>query len=138
MKKHPFFSRRNFIKLLLWVAGFLGLGGLVRFFSFNTPATQPSRFELGDVKEFPEGSRTIRVEIPAVIYNQAGNISAYSLICTHLGCRVEEKGSGFECPCHGSVFDHNGKVIKGPAQEPLPAYDVEISEDRQVIIKAHE
>ncbi len=135
MKTHPVVSRRNFFRLLFWVAGLLGLGGLVRYFSFEPLATEASRFELGDVNEFPVGSRTVRMEIPAVIYNQAGDISAYRLICTHLGCRVEEAGSDFECPCHGSVFDRNGKVIKGPAQKPLPAFEVEISEKWQLILK---
>jgi len=135
MKTHPIISRRNFVRLLLWVAGLLGLGGLVRYFSYGPLADQPTRFELGDVNNFPAGSHTIRMEIPAVIYNEAGVIRAYRLICTHLGCIVEESGSDLKCPCHGSVFDRNGKVIKGPAQKPLQAMDVEISQNDQLILK---
>jgi cytochrome b6-f complex iron-sulfur subunit len=137
MKTHPVLSRRNFVRLLLWMAGLLGLGGLVRYFSYEPLAERASRFDLGDVNDFPVGSRTVRMDIPAVIYNEADGIIAYRLICTHLGCRVEEAGSDFECPCHGSVFDRNGKDIKGPAQKPLQAMDVEISEDKQLILTTH-
>ena len=47
--------------------------------------------------------------------------------CTHLGCipaKVEEDGRGWACPCHGSVFDMAGRVLKGPAATnlPLPPY----------------
>ena len=43
--------------------------------------------------------------------------------CTHLGCiptKVEEGAAGWACPCHGSIFDLAGRVIKGPAAENLP------------------
>mmetsp|Transcript_90365 Transcript_90365/g.255914 ORF Transcript_90365/g.255914 Transcript_90365/m.255914 type:complete len:232 (+) Transcript_90365:49-744(+) len=38
-------------------------------------------------------------------------------VCTHLGCVVPwVKGSNkFICPCHGSQYDENGKVVRGPA-----------------------
>ena len=45
---------------------------------------------------------------------------ALSLICTHLGCIVKPSAGGFECPCHGSRFDRNGAVVKGPAPKALP------------------
>lgn len=41
--------------------------------------------------------------------------------CTHMGCRLRknpDEGS-WECPCHGSEFDGDGKVIFSPAQKNL-------------------
>lgn len=41
--------------------------------------------------------------------------------CTHAGCQAtwDEKKEMFICPCHGSKFDKDGKVIEGPAKEDL-------------------
>lgn len=127
-------SRRNFIKFithsLFGVSGLLGLKGLACFFSYEPEPEVPSVFDLGNISNYPVGSRTIRADIPAVIYNHAGEFIAYSLICTHLGCSAETKGDGFACSCHGSRFDRDGKVLEGPAQKSLREMRVEILEDQ--------
>lgn len=45
--------------------------------------------------------------------------------CPHMGCRlVYNKADGrYECPCHGSQFEKDGKICCGPAQEGLPFID---------------
>ena len=132
MKNPSRISRRDFVKLytnaLFGLGGLLGLGGLIRYFSYYPPEA-PVEFDLGDISNFPIGSRTIRSDIPAVISNLDGEIVAQSLVCTHLGCTVAEDESGFACPCHGSRFDQNGNVLAGPAQKPLKRLRVEILED---------
>jgi len=50
---------------------------------------------------------------------------ALSLICTHLGCTVTVTENGLACPCHGSLFDRQGKVLKGPADRALIQLPVE-------------
>jgi glycine/D-amino acid oxidase-like deaminating enzyme/nitrite reductase/ring-hydroxylating ferredoxin subunit len=37
--------------------------------------------------------------------------------CPHLGCRLEWNGEerSWDCPCHGSRFDCDGRVLEGPA-----------------------
>lgn len=42
--------------------------------------------------------------------------------CPHLGCRLvyNRMDGRYECPCHGSQFEQNGKICVGPAQESLP------------------
>ncbi|MDQ0664205.1 glycine/D-amino acid oxidase-like deaminating enzyme/nitrite reductase/ring-hydroxylating ferredoxin subunit [Arthrobacter ulcerisalmonis] len=54
--------------------------------------------------------------------DQAGGVHAVSAVCTHLGCTVGfNRGERtWDCPCHGSRFDVDGKVIQGPATEDLP------------------
>ncbi|TQJ36555.1 FAD-dependent oxidoreductase [Arthrobacter sp. SLBN-122] len=58
----------------------------------------------------------------AYFRDEAGRIHAVSAICTHLGCTVGfNRGERtWDCPCHGSRFDVDGKVIQGPATEDLP------------------
>lgn len=38
--------------------------------------------------------------------------------CPHLGCRLEwnPEEESYDCPCHGSRFDREGRLIDGPAQ----------------------
>ena len=38
-------------------------------------------------------------------------------VCTHLGCVVpwNKAANKYMCPCHGSQYDPNGKVVRGPA-----------------------
>jgi cytochrome b6-f complex iron-sulfur subunit len=135
LDKQPVLSRAVFIRFLLWLAGILGLGGLVRYFSYKPGADQVSQFQVGAVENFPAGSTTFRLEIPAVIYNDNGVLRALRLTCTHLGCVPEAAGDLLQCPCHGSEFDREGKVVRGPATRPLQALEVEISPDGQVSVK---
>ena len=48
-------------------------------------------------------------------------------VCTHLGCvplgqktgDIKGQYGGWFCPCHGSHYDHSGRIRKGPAPENL-------------------
>lgn len=133
MTSKPSLSRRDFIKtsinFLFGLSGFLGLAGLIRFFSYEPDPGTQTEFDLGEAAHYPADSRTVRADIPAVIYNRAGKFVAYSLTCTHLGCTVEENSAGFACPCHGSAYDKDGALLKGPAQKRLQRLRVESLED---------
>ncbi len=130
-------TRRDFIKLstnaLFSLGGLLGLGGLIRYFNYYPPEA-PVEFDLGDIANFPVGSRTVRSDIPAVIINRNGEIVAQSLVCTHLGCTLDESPTGFDCPCHGSRFDEDGNVLTGPAQKPLKTLRVELLEGGRLVL----
>lgn len=54
---------------------------------------------------------------------------ALSPICTHLGCTVEIQGTRIVCPCHGSTYDREGRVLQGPAERALARYPVSVSTD---------
>lgn len=61
----------------------------------------------------------------AVVVNEGGILRAFSSVCPHRECDVK----GFEnaqlvCPCHGSRFDLQGNVLRGPARENLRALTV--------------
>jgi cytochrome b6-f complex iron-sulfur subunit len=73
-------------------------------------------------------------DIPAVLIRSNGSFSAYSLICTHLGCTVQVKSDFFACPCHGSQYALDGKVTRRPAGSPLQALQVEVNSDGNLIV----
>jgi menaquinol-cytochrome c reductase iron-sulfur subunit len=56
-----------------------------------------------------------------VVKHSGTELSVYSPVCTHLGCYFawNQAAERFECPCHGSVFSVDGKVLDGPAPRPL-------------------
>jgi len=50
-------------------------------------------------------------------------IVVLSRTCTHQGCQVGAFNGGIaECPCHGSRYDTNGNVVRGPAPNSLTRY----------------
>lgn len=53
----------------------------------------------------------------AVYKNLQGKLTILSPICPHMGCTVHWNNveRSWDCPCHGSRFDTDGKVIEGPA-----------------------
>jgi len=126
-------SRRDFLKLstnsLLALAGLLGIGGLIRYLSYQADPTPQSEFDIGPAVDYPSNSRTVLAYIPAIIINDEDGLRAISLTCSHLGCAVEQRNFGFECPCHSSRYDLNGVVLKGPAAADLRRLRVVESED---------
>jgi len=132
------FSRRDFFKLagqgLLAVSGILGLGTLIRFLGFQPESPHPTKLDLGLATDYPIGSRTSLPDVPAVLVHSDTGFTALSLTCTHLGCTLEQKTDNFSCPCHGSRFDVNGKVLHGPATKGLTVLRVEENDLGHVIL----
>ena len=119
---------------MLALSGLLGLGGLFRYLSYQPDPPPPSRFDLGPPDAYPPGSRTHIPEAVAIVVSTPAGLSAYSLVCPHLGCVVEESFGGFTCPCHGSTFTENGAVIRGPADQNLRQLRVETGPDGQLVL----
>ena len=61
------------------------------------------------------------VEKIAVYCDENGTRHEYSAVCPHLGCIVDwnDTEKTWDCPCHGSRFSCDGKVINGPANSGL-------------------
>ncbi|MEE1753216.1 FAD-dependent oxidoreductase [Streptomyces sp. SP18CS02] len=76
----------------------------------------------------PGGGAVVRVggRRLAVHRDTTGRLHALSARCTHLGCIVHfnDGEQAWECPCHGSRFDIDGKVVQGPALRPLEQADL--------------
>ena len=132
--------RRNFLKLvvnsLLGISGALGLAGLVRYFSFQSDPPPPKEFDIGPAAGYPQGTTSLLPQIPAALRHNSKGYIAMSMKCSHLGCTVDKPGETFVCPCHGSRFDENGKLTRGPATRDLPALKVEQNENGNLIVYA--
>jgi cytochrome b6-f complex iron-sulfur subunit len=131
-----FLSRRDFLKILtnalLALSGLLGLGGLLRFLGYPGEEEQAQVFDLGLADNYPLGSRTVVANGHFLLVHTAAGFSTISTTCTHLGCRVTPSPEGFACPCHGSHFDLQGNVLKGPAVKALDLQLVEPAEDGHI------
>lgn len=89
----------------------------------NMAAQYLEYFTGGDLKSLDELQPTQGAVIKtsllkvAVYRDENSRLHAYSAVCPHLGCYVhwnnDEKS--FDCPCHGSRFTCEGKVVNGPA-----------------------
>jgi cytochrome b6-f complex iron-sulfur subunit len=116
-------SRRDFMKMarngLLTLSGLLGLGGLLRFLSYQSQPPAPTEFVLGAPADYAVGARTLLSQVPALLIHTSVGFSALSLVCPHLGCTVEPQPEGFSCPCHGSRFGLQGQLVRGPASQAL-------------------
>lgn len=62
----------------------------------------------------------------AAYKDETGHLHLFNAACPHLGCVVQWNADekSFDCPCHGSRFTAEGKVINGPALDDLKAVEV--------------
>ena len=104
------------------LSGCAGYGG-----SHATEPSQPPPPERGGanglayVADIPVGGGAILADRQLVVTQpQEGTFCVLSAVCTHAGCLVASIDDGtINCPCHGSRFDLNGDVARGPATKPL-------------------
>lgn len=103
--------------------------------SASAPADTPEGPTVAKA-DVPEGGGVIMSDADFVVTQPtAGEYKAFSKICTHQGCPVEQiMEKEIVCPCHQSHFSiTDGAPVSGPAQEALPAATVTESGDNLVI-----
>jgi len=88
--------------------------------------------DLAKKADIPVGGGKI-IESAKVVITQptAGEYKAFSAVCPHQGCTVENvEGGTINCACHGSKFDiATGDVKQGPATSGLPTKSVTVGAD---------
>ena len=67
---------------------------------------------------------------PGCCSSRPGQFTAYSAVCPHQQCTVGfvSAKDGFACPCHGSRFAADGKLLQGPATRGLTAIPVTVAD----------
>lgn len=84
---------------------------------------------IASTADIPVGSGVI-VDDVVITQPTKGKFNGFSAICTHAGCTVAEVvGTSINCPCHGSSFNLDGTVAKGPAKRPLDAKGIVVQGD---------
>lgn len=78
----------------------------------------------GGFEELPPGEAAVERNLtsPTAAYrDENGDLHVVSAVCTHLGCIVRWNNGerSWDCPCHGSRFDVDGRVLQGPATRDL-------------------
>jgi cytochrome b6-f complex iron-sulfur subunit len=130
-------NRRNFLKRLWIVLGIVALAEVIGVIAaYLRPGKQKADAEAlgkiiiaGPADGFEKDSVTaFRRGQFYLIRLDDGGFMALSRKCTHLGCTVPWVASEkkFICPCHSSVFDISGTVVKSPAPRPLDIFAVMI------------
>ena len=139
-------NRREFL-------GWVGVGGLASYFPValaacsqkigqSSVSTTPSRGDgftkVGTVTELEQKGQLSQDQVLIVrASSEPKTIVAVNPTCTHAGCTVtwEKDQKAFVCPCHGSQFTSDGKVLQGPANKPLPTYPTKLEGDTILVEK---
>ena len=111
----------------------IAVGDVLTYVDATTGGQPGQPFKAADlpvnssVQLFPMGKENNEDNLVQVVRIAPGDgvagLVAYSAICTHLGCAVNEKLNRdglILCPCHGGTFTPEGRVIAGPPPRPLP------------------
>ncbi|GAA1954856.1 Rieske (2Fe-2S) protein [Catenulispora subtropica] len=91
---------------------------------------------LAPVSAVPVGGGKILADRQIVLTQPtAGDIKAFSAVCTHQGCTVASvDGQLITCPCHGSQYKiTDGSVVTGPASRALAPHRVKV-ENGQILL----
>jgi Rieske Fe-S protein len=130
-------QRRNFIRRLAgMIASVAGaIAGITYLGQFAQKQKGPSKkIKIGKVQDYPVDTYSYLEDPKIFIYRDHEAMKAVSAVCTHLGCTIKETSEGFECPCHGSCYSKDGKVISGPAPVSLPWYKMEKAPDGNILV----
>lgn len=67
------------------------------------------------------------------VYKNANGFEALLMRCSHQNNQLILTGKGFVCDLHGSNFDLEGRVTKGPAELPLKKFQANVVQDNLII-----
>ncbi len=137
MDHHSDMQRRFFLKKIalgsVLTAGILAALGIARAI-IPKLTLDKSIYKIGLLADLPINSYTLNDKAGCYIFRDHRGVRAVSSLCTHLGCTLEKSENGFNCPCHGSFFDENGRVISGPAPRSLVWFKVSLAADGQLVV----
>ncbi|WP_305045923.1 QcrA and Rieske domain-containing protein [Geoalkalibacter sp.] len=140
--KSPEFARRRAFlgTLLAGIGAVLGAAALYPVWRFLAPrkgaeaqdqvALSRDQVPLGGAHFF-----NFRGRPAVVLQTRAGHFTAFSAVCTHLGCVIQWQAAEqrFLCPCHAGLFSADGTVLGGPPPRPLESLAVTLRDDQILV-----
>eukprot|EP01025_Chloroclados_australasicus_P028765 TRINITY_DN284_c2_g1_i3.p2 TRINITY_DN284_c2_g1~~TRINITY_DN284_c2_g1_i3.p2 ORF type:complete len:217 (+),score=26.78 TRINITY_DN284_c2_g1_i3:121-771(+) len=152
----PDMNKRNIMNLLLVGAAGLPIGTMaVPYLAFFVPKSsggsgggQTAKDALGnDIKQstwlqtHKPGDRSLAQGLKGdptyLVVTENNEIEKYGInaVCTHLGCVVpwNSAENKFICPCHGSQYNNQGRVVRGPAPLSLALAHCDVQDDAVVL-----
>lgn len=81
---------------------------------------------LANTSDIPVGSGKMEHGV-VITQPSAGVFKAFVPKCTHAGCQLSDMITAtIDCPCHGSKFELDGSVARGPAVQPLTPISITV------------
>ena len=104
-------------------------------------STHPDFHHVANVEDVREGelvSVQTPAGVPVCLVRHRGELFAVSDCCTHSEFPISDGSlrpdGSLECTWHGALFDcRTGAVRKGPAEDPLPVYDVKVEAGKVLV-----
>lgn len=135
-------ERRAFLTVTAGAVAAAALPGCASFVATPvTPENGVVRLVLRNFPALEQAGGHVRIRPGAdaaplyVLNNGGGRYAVLSPICTHLQCTVALEGTQFLCPCHGSMYDREGAVLRGPAMRSLQRFPAEVTPDGELVIR---
>jgi cytochrome b6-f complex iron-sulfur subunit len=124
-------SRKSFLKKL-------GIAALLPFGAawYSSVARNVSYSSVKKVKfNYSEIENGITFRDDIIVNKKDNDIRIYSSKCTHLGCKLNKMDNNeIVCPCHGSRFSVDGKVLMGPADNNLKELSYSVNKSAKEIV----
>jgi cytochrome b6-f complex iron-sulfur subunit len=142
-------ERRTFMKLCLGLFalswGAMTTVPIIQYLippESNDAGQEVKSVSLGSIDTLPKGQgKNFQFgKKPALIVrDEAGNLHAFSAVCTHLGCTVQYDPAKVRigCACHGGQYDPaTGRNIAGPPPKPLALLQADVVKGEIVVTRA--
>jgi cytochrome b6-f complex iron-sulfur subunit len=93
----------------------------------------------GSLTDIPAGTGMVVAmgSKPVIVTNTEAGVTAFSAVCTHLGCIVDFDSTlrQIVCPCHDGHFNAStGVVVSGPPPRPLAPVATVIEADQVFLL----
>jgi Rieske Fe-S protein len=137
-------ERRKFLTSACKACLLAGAGFLVADLTACSPSTKIIRLPVNQnsvsvpITAFAQGPVLI-VRPEGWLYDialrktAADQYEALLLQCTHQQNQLMVNSNGYKCNLHGSQFNLNGRVVKGPAERALIKFTTSLDQDRLIV-----